>query len=67
MQTRPEMTMFKRSIACMTTAVVLAALSGSVALAQAQGYPNKPIRVFLGYTSGGASDGAMRPLATVPA
>ena len=31
----------------------------------AQAYPNKPIRVSLGYTTGGAADGAMRPLARV--
>jgi tripartite-type tricarboxylate transporter receptor subunit TctC len=63
MKTRAEKTMFKRTVACVTTTVVLAALSAAPVLAQP--YPNKPIRVFLGYTSGGASDGAMRPLAKV--
>jgi len=30
---------------------------------QAQGYPNKPIHVVLGYATGGATDAGMRPLA----
>ena len=33
--------------------------------AHAQAYPNKPLRVVLGYTPGGAADSAMRPLARV--
>lgn len=48
-------------------ALLLAGAMSALASApgQAQSYPNKPIRVFLGYTAGGASDGAMRPLAKV--
>ena len=34
-----------------------------VSVAQAQDYPNKPIRVVLTYTAGGVSDGIMRLLA----
>lgn len=45
-------------------AVLAAALVASPPAA-AQGYPNKPVRVLLGYTPGGAADGAMRPLAKV--
>jgi tripartite-type tricarboxylate transporter receptor subunit TctC len=33
-----------------------------VPLASAQAWPTKPVRVVLGYTAGGANDGAMRPL-----
>ena len=32
-------------------------------LAQAQIYPNKPIRIIVGYTPGGAADAGVRPLA----
>ena len=31
--------------------------------AWAQSYPNKPIRIFVGYTPGGATDAGIRPLA----
>ena len=54
-----------------TTKRLLALLAAGVmsslmpVVAQAQSYPNKPIRVSLGYTTGGAADGAMRPLARV--
>jgi tripartite-type tricarboxylate transporter receptor subunit TctC len=33
--------------------------------AQAQGYPNKPVRVVIGYAPGGAADAGIRPLARV--
>ena len=32
---------------------------------QAQGYPNKPIRVVIGYAPGGSADAGIRPLARV--
>src|SRR5467141_3976905 len=32
---------------------------------QAQGYPNKPIRVVIGYAPGGSADAGARPLARV--
>jgi len=41
-------------------ALALASVGATQALAQA--YPNKPIRVVLGYTAGGAADAAARPL-----
>jgi tripartite-type tricarboxylate transporter receptor subunit TctC len=34
-----------------------------VAGAAAQGYPNKPIRIFIGYAPGGSADAGVRPLA----
>lgn len=37
----------------------------AAAPAMGQAYPSKPIKVVLGYTAGGAADGAMRPLAKV--
>lgn len=40
-------------------------LAAGVTAAVAQGYPNKPIRVFIGYTSGGSADAGIRPLAKV--
>src|SRR5258706_3237304 len=33
--------------------------------AQAQSYPNKPIRVMIGYAPGGSADAGIRPLARV--
>ena len=33
--------------------------------AMAQPYPNKPVRIVIGYTPGGSADGAVRPLARV--
>ena len=43
-------------------AAVLAAAAWVPQL-QAQGYPNKPVHVVLGYATGGATDAGMRPLA----
>jgi tripartite-type tricarboxylate transporter receptor subunit TctC len=44
----------------------LAAVAGlfvaSVSTALAQGYPNKPIRVLIGYAPGGSADAGVRPL-----
>ena len=45
-------------------AVVLALAAWAPQL-QAQGYPNKPIRVVVGYTPGGSADAGIRPLAKV--
>jgi len=47
------------------TAIALALAPAWATQAQAQGYPNKPIRVVLGYTAGGAADAAARPLMRV--
>ena len=49
------------------TFVALAAAAGLAWAppSAAQAYPNKPIRIVLGYTAGGAADTAMRPLARV--
>ena len=47
------------------TVIALALASAWATLAQAQGYPNKPIRVVLGYTAGGAADAVARPLMRV--
>ena len=44
-------------------ALALAAVGATQAFAQA--YPNKPIRVVLGYTAGGAADATARPLMRV--
>ncbi len=44
--------------------VVLAVLAWSSQL-QAQGYPNKPVRVVIGYAPGGAADAGIRPLARI--
>ena len=52
--------MFKR-----ITVMALALAAAGAAQVQAQGYPNKPIRVVLGYTAGGAADAAARPLMRV--
>jgi tripartite-type tricarboxylate transporter receptor subunit TctC len=46
-------------------AIALAAAAVWAAPTVAQGYPNKPLRVVLGYTAGGSADAAMRPLARV--
>jgi tripartite-type tricarboxylate transporter receptor subunit TctC len=42
------------------TALLFAA---SISVAFAQGYPNKPIRLMLGYTAGGSAEAGARPLA----
>jgi tripartite-type tricarboxylate transporter receptor subunit TctC len=46
------------------TAIVLAAAAWAPQL-HAQGYPNKPIRVIVGYAPGGSADAGIRPLARV--
>jgi tripartite-type tricarboxylate transporter receptor subunit TctC len=45
-------------------ALALAALLACAA-AFAQGYPNKPVRVVIGYAPGGSADAGLRPLARV--
>ena len=50
-----------RTIAC-ATILVAATLSPS---AHGQAYPNKPVRVIVGYTPGGSADAGVRPLAKV--
>jgi tripartite-type tricarboxylate transporter receptor subunit TctC len=53
--------------------LALVALAGGLATAAAtwapqllaQGYPNKPIRVYIGYAPGGSADAGIRPLARV--
>ena len=47
-------------------AAVAFSVGGTAAWApqlQAQGYPNKPVRVVIGYAPGGAADAGIRPLA----
>jgi tripartite-type tricarboxylate transporter receptor subunit TctC len=44
-------------------AIMLASCAWS--LLHAQGYPNKPIRVVIGYAPGGSADAGIRPLARV--
>ncbi|MDQ5847360.1 MAG: tripartite tricarboxylate transporter substrate binding protein [Pseudomonadota bacterium] len=44
-------------------AAVAGLLVASVSVALAQGYPNKPIRVLIGYAPGGSADAGVRPLA----
>ena len=49
-------------------AAVVFSFGGTAAWApqlQAQGYPNKPIRVVIGYAPGGSADAGVRPLARV--
>ena len=46
-------------------AIALALAGVGATQALAQGYPNKPIRVVLGYTAGGAADATARPLMRV--
>ena len=43
----------------------LAALAAWAPQLQAQGYPNKPVRVVIGYAPGGSADAGIRPLAKV--
>ncbi len=44
-------------------AAVAGLFVASVSAALAQGYPNKPIRVLIGYAPGGSADAGVRPLA----
>jgi tripartite-type tricarboxylate transporter receptor subunit TctC len=44
------------------TAAILAVAAAYVPSLQAQSYPNKPIRIMIGYTTGGAADAGLRPL-----
>jgi tripartite-type tricarboxylate transporter receptor subunit TctC len=52
--------MFSMKTAALMAASLFASWSG---LAQAQAYPNKPIRVLVGYAPGGSADAGARPLA----
>jgi tripartite-type tricarboxylate transporter receptor subunit TctC len=45
--------------------IVVAATAAWTAQLHAQGYPNKPIRVLIGYAPGGSADAGVRPLARV--
>src|SRR3954469_18104584 len=58
---RPLPRLIARGFAAAATPAALA--RGSTPAAQAQGYPNKPIRVFIGYAPGGSADAGVRPLA----
>src|SRR5262245_53909739 len=44
-------------------AYAIAVFVAHVCVACAQGYPNKPIRVVIGYTAGGSAEAGARPLA----
>jgi tripartite-type tricarboxylate transporter receptor subunit TctC len=46
-------------------ALVIAAASFWAPQMQAQSYPNKPVRVVIGYAPGGAADAGIRPLARI--
>jgi tripartite-type tricarboxylate transporter receptor subunit TctC len=48
-----------RALSCMVLA------TGFIAPTMAQPYPNKPIRVVIGYAPGGSADAGVRPLAKV--
>ena len=54
--------MLKQLFAAMCVAVYLVA---GVQTASAQAYPNKPIRILVGYAPGGSADAGIRPLARV--
>ena len=54
--------MFRRA---MRFSVVVGSLAVCVSAALAQGYPNKPVRVVIGYAPGGSADAGVRPLARV--
>jgi tripartite-type tricarboxylate transporter receptor subunit TctC len=43
--------------------LTLVAIAAGTADGRAQAWPARPVRVLLGYTPGGANDGALRPLA----
>jgi len=47
------------------TAIALTLAAAGATQVHAQAYPNKPIRVVLVYTAGGAADAAARPLMRV--
>ena len=49
------------------TRLIALALAASACMlpAHAQGYPNKPVRIYVGYSPGGSADAAVRPLARV--
>ena len=49
----------------MRLAVIAGIFAASVSAALAQGYPNKPIRLVIGYPPGGSADAGIRPLARV--
>lgn len=51
----------RRQLVAAVAALPLAGLAGQV-LAQTTGWPEKPIRILLGYPPGGAADGTARPL-----
>lgn len=51
----------RRRLIAAALGLPLAGIAGR-ALAQAQPWPNKPIRIVLGYPPGGAADGLARPL-----
>jgi len=59
--------MLRRTYAIRKPAFRLAAVAGlfvaSVSAPLSQGYPNKPIRVLIGYAPGGSADAGIRPLA----
>ncbi len=45
------------------TATLIAVAAAYAPQLQAQSYPNKPVHVFVGYTTGGSADAGLRPLA----
>ena len=59
--------MFQRTCAIgkrpLRFAAVAGLFVGAMSAALAQGYPNKPIRVLIGYAPGGSADAGVRPLA----
>ncbi|HEY7237682.1 MAG TPA: tripartite tricarboxylate transporter substrate binding protein [Burkholderiales bacterium] len=46
-------------------ALILVSCIGALSTALAQGYPNKPIRLLIGYAPGGSAEAGARPLARV--
>ena len=47
------------------TAAFIAAAAACAPQLHAQGYPNKPVHIIVGYTTGGSADAGLRPLARV--
>ena len=45
------------------TAALIAAAAAYAPILQAQTYPNKPVHIIVGYTTGGSADAGLRPLA----